>query len=210
MIFWIKIWEDLTCLDVIIFLMWIPLFNLIAFIAEIIISKQQSSLRYSPRPWRQNGIFFLNRGKCGGEWIETAWRLTPAVCASVYVPRRAGTMHQGGGVGIPAKREEGLTNVCACANSLALTYPHVGVHATLCTQVQTNKMHRPVFVSMFSGCFCPEPSCNQDVHSTSMLYFYHHYYYYFKLCNWILTYGMPRCWNNAKSKTQDYFTRISH
>lgn len=39
-------------------------------------------------------------------------------CVRVYMPWGAGTMHQGGGVGIPAIREEGLANVYSpCATS---------------------------------------------------------------------------------------------
>lgn len=50
-------------------------------------------------------------------------RLSQCACTlldCVYpcvVPRGASTMHQGGGVCIPAIREEGLVNICACANT---------------------------------------------------------------------------------------------
>lgn len=68
--------------------------------------------------------------------------LLQCVCVCVYMPRGAGTMHQGGGVSIAAIREEGLAKrmrMCKC--SPALFYPHVDVHATLCLQLQIQNVH---------------------------------------------------------------------
>jgi len=52
--------------------------------------------------------------QCGNTLLQC---VCVCVCLCAYIPRGAGTMHQGGGVGIPAIREEGFDNVCACANT---------------------------------------------------------------------------------------------
>lgn len=134
-------------------------FSLIAFISDIIISKHQSLLR-SLLGLKEEWSFFLTREnvqesrlrQCGSTLLQ---------CVRVYVPWGAGTMHQGGGVGIPAIREEGLANICACANIAWLLYTHMLMYMSLCVYKCTDILCDWVL----SGCFCPEPSCKQNAHS---------------------------------------------